>query len=201
MNSSGISFTSASAQLAAMLVESEADAAEQTNESLEAVQQRIAREADAEYDQRMAAAAASAQAAFIGGAFTIAGGAATIGAGVYRARALEQAPAPGMAPDAARDAQKAQMRSSMTSDFLGASGQTLSGLAPAASKYGGEIEAERRNARAQRTARSIEQASVEADQLAQQAQRQQRRSDSALDAARGFVEAEDARANAVLSNG
>ena len=196
MNTSGISFTSASAQLAAMLVESEAVAAERTNQSLEATEQRIARAADEEYEQRMRAADASACAAFWGGAFTIAGGAATIGGGIQQGRALEASSVSNTTAGASHPAPAPTAGSE-----LAHIGQLLSGLAPTAAKYGGEVEKERRDARAQRIGRSIEQASVEADQLSQQAQRQQQRANSGIEAARGFVDAESARSNAVLSKG
>jgi hypothetical protein len=199
MNISGISFTSTGAQLAALLVESEAQSAERTNESLDAVQQRIARQADEEYEERMAAADASARSAFIGGAFAIAGGAASAWAGYENSKALDKANLSGSPSEALAAAQLAQQQHS-NAKYLTPAGQTLSALAPFAAEYGGKVEAERREARAQRIGRHIEQASVEAEQLSQQAQRQEQRSSAAVEAARGFVEAESARSSAVASN-
>jgi hypothetical protein len=187
-----ISFTSASAELAAMIVESEAESAERTDQALEATKERIERAADAEYEARMNAASDSALAAVLSGAFTIAGGAARIGAGVADARALEDATQTGKPEAATR---------STTGSMLGPTGAALSELAPVAKQLGGEISAERQRARAERIGRSIAQASVEADQLAQQVQRREQRESSALDAARGFIDAETARSSAVLSRG
>jgi hypothetical protein len=75
--------------------------------------------------------------------------------------------------------------------------QALNG--PAQSLAGG-IEKERQQARAQQCSRTIQQMQSEADQLAQQARRSEQRSDAALDHASKFVESDNARANAVLSN-
>lgn len=197
MTTSSISFTSAGAQLAAMLVGSEAQLAERNNQSLEALQQRIERQADEEYEQRMAAADASVRAAWFGGAFTIAGGVAKVGAGFAQVQPAEQ-PLPNASASEAIAASRPSQ--SNTPNLLGTAGDTLSALAPHAAELGGKVEAERREAKAQRIARSIEQASVESEQVSRRAEREDRRASSAVEAARGFVEAETARSNAVNSN-
>jgi hypothetical protein len=172
-----------------MIIEAEAESAEQTEQSLEATKQRIERAAEAEYEARLEAADDAARGALLGGAFTIAGGAVSIGAGIAHARALEQAtPA-------------AKVATSPTASVLGPLGTSLFELAPVAQQRGGEIAAERNRARAERIGRSIEQASVEADQLSQQVRRHEQRAASAIEAARGFVETESARSNATLSRG
>jgi len=171
-----ITFTNSGAELAALIVESESDAAERTNEELEANKQRIARAADAEYEANLDAADAASRGAWISGGFAIAGGAAGVGAGVAGAS------------DSAEAAKT-----------LAATSQAFSSVSEPLSALVGEIPQMRHQAEAHRIGRSIEQANVEADQLAQQARRAEQRADFALDHASKLVEGENARANGVLS--
>lgn len=181
MTVSGIQFTSASAELAAMMVEHEANQAENDREQMEACQRQIEREAEKEYRAAMAAADAGSRAALVGGAMGILGsGAAVSGA------------AQGFSAETDREQKLAS--------HITALGTPFNALNESVKWYGGGLEKERQQARAHQSARTIEQMRGEADQLAQQARRSEQRSDASLDRAAKFVEGENAQANAVLSN-
>jgi hypothetical protein len=181
MSVAGINFTSASAELAAMMVEHEANQAEIDHEQMDAYQRQIEREAEKEYRAAMAAADAGSRAALLGGAMGILGsGAAVAGA------------AQGFSADTANEQKLAS--------HITALGTPFNALKEGVQWYGGGREKERQQARAHQSARTIEQMRSEADQLAQQARRSEQRSDAALDHAAKFVEGDSARANAVLSN-
>jgi hypothetical protein len=173
-----ISFTSSGAELAAMIVESEADDANRIDQALEANKERIARAAEEEYRANREAADAASRAAWISGGFAAAGGLAGVGAGLS---------ASGANP---------------TDDggILRAGSGLLSSLAEPAGALGGGIDKIRHEAEAKRIGRSIEQANVAGEQLAQQARRAEQRADSGLDHAQKLVDAEHARSTAVLSN-
>lgn len=187
MSISGVSFTSSGAELAAMIVELESEAAERADQALESNKQRIGRLADEEYDAALAAADAAGRAAWISGAFTIAGGAVGVGAGVT---AFHGASATN---DAAAKSAEAQVMA------LSALGGTLSRLSESAGAFLAGRESAREQARAQRIGRSIEQASIEGEQLRQQAARSEQRADRALDQASRLIEGESARSSGVLS--
>lgn len=181
MSVAGISFTSASAELAAMMVEHEANQAESDHAQMEAYQRKIEREAEKEYRAAMAAADAGARAAMLGGAMGILQSGGTVAGAVqgFSARTDNE--------------QK-------LADRIASLGSPFQALNQGVQAYGGGIEQERQQARAHQSARAIEQMQSEADQLAQQARRSEQRSDAALDHASKFVEGDNARANAVLSN-
>jgi hypothetical protein len=173
-----ITFSSSGAQLSAMVVEAEGDAAARTDQALEANQQRIARAAEAEYQAAMRAADAAGREAWWSGAFTVAGGVAVMGSGAI----------------------DAPSGSSETAQLLAQGGGILSNLSDEAGALGGGIAKLRHEAEGRRIGRSIEQANVESDQLAQQSRRSGQRAEAALDRASSLVEAENARASGVLSN-
>jgi hypothetical protein len=182
-----ISFTSSGAELAALIVESEADDANRIDQALEANKQRIARAAEEEYRASMEAADAASRAAWIGGGFAVAGGLAGVGAGLSASGA--NATGGGGAPTKGTTAETLQVGSGV-----------LSGLAEPARELGGGIAKTRHEAEARRIGRSIEQANVAGEQLAQQARRAEQRADASLDHAQKLVDAEHARSTAVLSN-
>jgi hypothetical protein len=182
-----ISFSSAGAELAAMIVESEAEDAERIDQALESNKQRIAHAAEEEYRANMEAADAASRAAWISGGFAMAGGLVGVGAGLSAGGA-----------SATSDAQAAAANSTAES-FRAASG-LLSSFAEPAGELGGGIDKIRHEAEARRIGRSIEQANVAGDQLAQQARRAEQQADSGLDHAQKLVDAEHARSSAVLSN-
>lgn len=181
MTVAGISFTSASAELAAMMVEHEANQAENDHEQMEAYQQKIAREAEKEYRAAMAAADAGARAALLGGAMGILQSGGTVAGATQGFSARTQ------------DEQTLATR-------IASLGSPFQAMNESVQAYGGGIEKERQQARAQQCNRTIQQMQSEANQLAQQARRSEQRSDAALDHASKFVESDNARANAVLSN-
>jgi len=182
-----ISFTSSGAELAAMIVESEAEDAGRIDQALEANKQRIARAAEEEYRANMEAADAASRAAWISGGLAVAGGVAGVGAGlsVSGAKATDQGGA---------------VAGSTTAESFQAGSGLLSSLASPAGELGGGIAKSRHEAEARRIGRSIEQANVAGDQLAQQARRAEQRADSGLDHAQKLIDAEHARSTAVLSN-
>jgi hypothetical protein len=197
MTVAGISFTSQSAELAAMMVEHEANQAENDREQMEAYQRKIEREAEKEYRAAMAAADAGSRAALLGGAMGILSSGATI-AGAYKSyQAASMKLEPGMDP---AQFKQAQSQLQAEANLYGAAGTPFKALNEGVQWYGGGMEKERQQARAHQSARTIEQMKSEADQLAQQARRSEQRSDAALDHASKFVEGDSARANAVLSN-
>jgi hypothetical protein len=124
----------------------------------------------------MAAADAMCRGAWINGMVTIAGGA--VGAAGVVARG-------------AGDAGSAE--------WLKVAGDVIPGVGNLVQTYAAEAPQQRHEAKAQRIGRSIEQANVEADKLAQQARRAEKRSDTALDHANAMVQAENQRATGVLS--
>ena len=182
-----IAFTSSGAELAALIVESEADDADRIDQALETNKQRISRAAEEEYRANMEAADAASRAAWISGGFAVAGGLAGVGAGLSASGAN------------ATDNGKVVAGSS-TAGSLEAGSGLLSRLAGPAGELGGGIAKTRHEAEGKRIGRSIEQANVAGEQLAQQARRAEQRADSALDHAQKLVEAEHARSSAVLSN-
>src|ERR1044071_2017010 len=197
MTVGGVNFTSASAELAAMMVEHEANQAENDREQMDAYQRKIEREAEKEYRAAMAAAGAGSRAALIGGAMGILSSGATV-AGAYKDyEAASMKFEPGM--DAAQFTQQ-QNQLAAEAKLLTTAGTPFNELNGAAQSLAGGAEKERQQARAHQCARTIEQMRSEADQLAQQARRSEQRSDAALDQASKFVEGDSARANAVLSN-
>jgi hypothetical protein len=183
-----ISFTSSGAELAALIVESEAEDANRIDQALEANKQRIARAAEEEYRANMEAADAASRAAWISGGFVVAGGLAGVGAGLSDGGAN------------VTDNAGAVTGNTTAESLQGASG-LLSRLAEPARELGGGIDRIRHEAEAKRIGRSIEQANVAGEQLAQQARRAEQRADSGLDHAQRLVEAEHARSTAILSNG
>jgi hypothetical protein len=181
MSVAGISFTSPGAELAAMMVEHEANQAENDHEQMEAYQRKIEREAEKEYRASMAAADAGSRAALIGGAMGfLASGGTVAGA------------AQGFSADTENEQKLA--------GHIAALGTPFNALNESVKWYAGGKEKERQEARAHQSARTIEHLRSEADQLAQQARRSEQRSDAALEHASKFVEGDNARANAVLSN-
>jgi hypothetical protein len=200
MNVAGINFTSAGAELAAMLVEHEANQAESDQEQMEAYQRKIEREAEKEYRAAMAAADAGGRAALVGGAMGILSSGATV-AGAYESyRAAGIQIDSSMSP-ATQDLMRAQKEElAARANLLTAAGTPFQALNGCVQSLGGGMEKERQQARAQQCNRTIQQMQSEADQLAQQARRSEQRSDAALDHAAKFVESDNARANAVLSN-
>jgi hypothetical protein len=197
MTISGVNFTSASAELAAMMVEHEANQAENDREQMQALERRIEREAEKEYRAAMAAADAGSRAALLGGAMGILSSGATIAGayGEYKAASVELKP--GMDETEFKH-QKDKLAAE--AKLYTAAGTPFNALNESVKWYGGGMEKERQQARAHQSARTIEQMKGEADQLAQQARRSEQRSDAALDHAAKFVEGDSARANAVLSN-
>lgn len=197
MTVAGISFTSQSAELAAMMVEHEANQAENDREQMEAYQRQIEREAEKEYRAAMAAADAGSRAALLGGAMGLLSSGGTI-AGAYKGyEAASMKLEPGMDP---AQFKQAQSQLQAEANLYAAAGTPFNALNESVKWYGGGAEKERQQARAHQSARTIEQMKSEADQLAQQARRSEQRSDAALDRTAKFVEGESARANAVLSN-
>ena len=200
MNSSGIHFTSASAELAAMLVEHEANQAESDHEQIDAYQRKIEREAEKEYRAAMAAADAGGRAALLGGTMGVLSSGATV-AGAYQsyeAASIQIDSNMSLATQEQLSGQKQELAA--RAGLFTAAGSPFQALNQGVQAYGGGIEKERQEARAQQCARTIQQMQSEADQLAQQARRSEQRSDAALDHAAKFVEGDSARANAVLSN-
>ncbi len=200
MNSAGIYFTSASAELAAMLVEHEANQAESDNEQIDAYQRKIEREAEKEYRAAIAAADAGGRAALLGGAMGILSSGATIASAAKSYEAASVKIDPGMDAQQAAAQQALKQSLSAEANLLSAAGTPFSALNDGVKWYGGGREKERQEGRAHHSARTIQQMQSEADQLAQQARRSEQRSDAALDHAAKFVESDNARANAVLSN-
>ncbi len=200
MNVAGISFTSASAELAAMVVEHEANQAESDQEQMEAYQRKIEREAEKEYRAAIAAADAGGRAALVGGAMGILSSGATVAGAYesYRSASIQVDSSMSLATQEQLSGQKQELAA--RAGLFTAAGTPFQALNPMAQAFGGGIEKERQQARAQQSARTIQQMQSEADQLAQQARRSEQRSDAALDHAAKFVESDNARANAVLSN-
>jgi hypothetical protein len=181
-----ISFNSSGAELAALIVESEAEDANRVDQALEDNKQRIARAAEQEYRAHMDAADAASRAAWIGGGFAVAGGVVGVGAGLSASGAD------------ATDTGGAVAGGSTAGSLQAGSG-LLSSLAKPAGELGGGIDRIRHEAEAKRIGRSIDQANVAGDQLAQQARRAEQRANSGLDHAQKSIEAEQARSSAVLS--
>jgi hypothetical protein len=181
--------TSDAARLAALLVETEDEHARQSQQALASARERVHGAIEREYRSLLDGADAAWTGALVGGACTIAGGAA----GVVSALGST-------APCGAEGSGGARPSASPASDALAPAGRALLGLAGPLDALIGQSTAKRHDAEARLARQAAEDAKFDAEQRVSDVERGDRRSEQALEFARAMAEAEARADQAVLSS-